>query len=327
MQQINNLIRKIFHCLLDLPEILFLNYLIFLRKNKQRIFLVEISTTIEFFFLRPVLESIINRGDLIIIINKRSIFKELRKLCDNNFKKKVFIIDSRWVNCLFYLDIYFNASLSYDIITPKNNCPKVHFPHTITSKTKNDVFSPVIENMTDIFATGKIFIKDLELYCDEMNFKKPIFHKIGCPKSDDLFKNNNNRKEFLEKLGLNPALPVIFYAPTWNQNTSLFAWRNDIINLSARHDINLILKIHAMNYMDPTRIKVSGGVDWKDFFDKELKNKKNIYNVMNADSADFIKMSDVGITDISTIWIEFYLLHKEIIFLDIPDFFKKYQKN
>ena len=85
--------------------------------------------------------------------------------------------------------------------------------------------------------------------------------------------------------------------------------------------------MHPGVYTNPKSKRFSGGIDWKTFFEASHLREKRIYNALNEDSAEYVMVTDIAITDISTIWIEFYLLRKDIIFLDIPEFFQKYEKN
>jgi len=51
------------------------------------------------------------------------------------------------------------------------------------------------------------------------------------------------------------------------------------------------------------------------------------WNAMNTDSVDLTRISDICITDISTMWVEYHFLKKPIIFLDIPEFFETHKMN
>ncbi|MDD5032401.1 MAG: CDP-glycerol glycerophosphotransferase family protein, partial [Patescibacteria group bacterium] len=294
-----------------------------------------LRSTNEFFFLKSVLEILHkNKGLMVFMSHGRfteqsRLYYSLRNLIKSAFSRQTpALVSLFWKNSFNYLDFYINATLSYDIEAPKNARHKIHFPHVITPKTKHDVFSPVIEQMTDIFMTGNIYARDLSDYCHDKNIKKiPSLHKIGSPKSDYLFNKKVNRGEFLKNIGLDPNLPTVFYAPTWNQEASIPTWLEHILEIPDKYKVNLIIKIHPGAYINPKSKRFSGGVDWKTFFEAEHLRKKRIYNALNEDSAEFVMVSDIAITDISTIWIEFYLLRKDIIFLDIPDFFKKYEKN
>jgi CDP-glycerol glycerophosphotransferase (TagB/SpsB family) len=89
----------------------------------------------------------------------------------------------------------------------------------------------------------------------------------------------------------------------------------------------MIVKVHPGAYIDPENQKSSGGIDWKAFFEAENLRKNRIVNAYQVDSPEYVMASDITITDISTIWIEYYFLHKPIIFLDIPKFFSTHEKN
>ena len=314
----------------EFPKVLWLNLKLTFRPRDRSSFLVEITTTNEFFYLRSVLAALAKEGESLVLMTKHSEVKEALKLLINEHfttTQAVTLIDSFWYNSIFSLDFYLNATLSYDIKVPKRAKYKINFPHTITSKTRYDVFSPAIEQMTDIFLTGPAFKEDTLRYCRDHNLARiPRLHEVGCPKSDVLFGPLADRKTVLEQVGLDTKLQTIFYAPTWNPETSLFTfWREVILSLPEKYNVNLVVKIHPGAYIDPSNKKSSGGVDWKQFFDS-LESPK-IYNAYRVDSPELIKASDLAITDISTIWIEYYFLRKSILFLDIPEFFKTHEMN
>ncbi|MGC9605516.1 MAG: CDP-glycerol glycerophosphotransferase family protein [Minisyncoccia bacterium] len=294
--------------------------------------IAEITTTNEFFYLQSVLAELIGDGACVVVITHDKLMGNLRKLIGSSWKEgRPDLVDSRFFDHFPWVDFYLNATLSYDIKVPKRAHYKIHFPHTVTSKTKYDVFSPAIDKMTDVFLTGEAFKKDMLTFCADHRIAKiPKLHEIGCPKYDILFELRDrgiDRKAFIKGLGLDPSLPTVFYAATWNQNTSVFTWLDRILEIPERFKANLIVKIHPGSYIDPTSKKGSGGVDWRSFFDNSDIAGHRIYNAYEVDSPEFIMGSDLAVTDISTIWIEFYFLRKPMIFLDIPRFFEDHEMN
>lgn len=323
-------IKKLLLLLSQLPTVIWLNFIkIPLARGKKMIILVETTSTNEFFYLKSVLLNLHNHGQIIIFMSDERLESPVKQLINKNFKHPVpAYVNSFWVNLFSYLDFYINATLAYNINVPSKAKYKINFAHSITSKTKYDIFSPAIEKITDLFLTGNVYSQDLESYyqANQVN-RKPRLHKVGSPKSDDLFNHQINKPEFIKNIGLDPNLPVVFYAPTWNPGGSIFSWLEEVLQIPEKHNVNLIVKVHPGAYIDPIRKKISGGVDWKAFFEDPRLQSKRIFNAMNVDSTDFILASDIGITDISTTWIEFYLRRKNIIFLDIPEFFKDHQMN
>ena len=312
----------------ELPKVLIL-----VRQTKsqadKKVVLVGITTTNEFFYLKPILAGLIgDKKYWLVILADKKIYADLKNLVKTELNKNLPVVNNFWAKFFLQIDIYLNATLSYDTVVPAQAKHKISLPHSITSKSKADIFSPVLGEITDIFVTGPAFVIDLENYYQQNSIKhRPVVHQVGCPKSDELFTGNIDKKQLLQKIGLDPDLPTVFYAPTWNQEASVYSWLEDIMVLTKKFKINLIIKLHPGAYADPRKVKVSGGVDWKKFFVAENLKQHRIYNVLNDDSADFVKITDLAITDISTTWIEFYLLRKPIVFLDIPQFFAKYGFN
>jgi len=323
-------LRAIFEYGRDIPQLLDIRKKVKNTKKEGKMSIViELQTTNEFFYLKPVIGDLLKKGHFIFFTVRKKLRGAIIELTEEEFKNySLKIIDISFTKKLPPVDFYINATLSYDIEVPENARYKISFPHTITSKTKYDVFSPSIEKISDFFVTGEVFLKDIETFCKDFNIKKiPKFHKIGCPKSDVIFGLKVDKKEFIKKIGLDPELPTVFYAPTWNPDTSIFTWRDEILSLTKRYRINMIVKVHPGAYIDPTNKKSSGGIDWKTFLESENLKKNRVVNAYQTDSPEYIAASDITITDISTIWIEYYFLKKPIIFLDIPKFFATHEKN
>lgn len=325
-RRVARLVRPVY----EFPRVCTLNLRIRSAKRRKRpTVLAEITTTNEFFWLRPVLRSLHEKGYFLILMSGERLYGPLRILLTREFSKPLPpVVNLCWVNAFGDLDFYLNATLSYDIKVPKRARHKVNFPHSGTSKGRDDIFSRALEQMTDVFVTGSAYLEDLMRFCHDKRIEKvPRLHKVGCPKYDGLFDHTIDKKALIEKMGLDPKLPLVFYAPTWNREASIFSWLNDVLTIPEKHDVNLVVKVHPGSYIDPTNKKSSGGVDWEAFFDDENLRKKRIFNAFNTDSLDIVMASDVTITDISTIWIEFYFLRKPIIFIDVPEFFKRFGRN
>ena len=333
MEQIKKIIRKLRSTCRKIKSLFLLAIMKYMtkkrHKQKKMIIAVEFQTTNEFFYLKPVLTSLHEEGHLLFFTVREKLEKAIRELAGSSFPEKPPLLLDVWITPKIpTIDFYLNATLSYDIQVPEKARYKISFPHSITSKTKYDVFSPAIEKITDMFVTGEVFLNDLKTYCKDHGIKNmPRLHKIGCPKSDVIFGLSMDKKDFLKSNGLDPELPALFHAPTWNPDTSVFTWRDDILSVTERHKVNMIVKIHPGAYIDPNNVKSSGGIDWKSFFESDNLKKKRIVNAYHTDSPEYIMASDIAITDISTIWIECYFLKKPIIFLDIPKFFESHQKN
>ena len=312
------------------PRVFLVSFLILKSRIKGRPSVVlEITTSHDIFCIYGVIKHFYQNGTLVIYTANSPLEESLREQILHEFQaSNIQILDVAWTNWLPKIDFYINTTLSYDIHVPERARYKINFPHTITSKTKYDVFSPSISKISDTFITGPAYEKDLFTYCHDHHIEKmPAIHRLGGPKSDELFNGHQDREKFLKKLGLDPALKTVFYAPTYNQNTSIFTWLEEIVKLAENHKINLIIKVHPGAYLDPTSRKSSGGVDWKKYFSNENLKAKRIYNVINQDSTEYVRACDIAITDISTVWIEYYFLRKKMVFLDIPEFFRTHKMN
>ncbi|OGF63336.1 hypothetical protein A2662_02530 [Candidatus Giovannonibacteria bacterium RIFCSPHIGHO2_01_FULL_45_33] len=312
--------------LFDVP--LYIRALLLIRnarhKNNMSV-LAEIATTNEFFYLLPVLKKLCEDNAAIIFFCRAGLRGALSELRDSFFvSTPPFILDISWIRKFPEVDFYLNATLSYDIVVPARAKYKINFPHTTTAKNK-DIFSPAIGKISDSFNSGPAYETDLLNYCKENNIKQiPRMHAVGVPRTDALFDHTIDRERFLSGVGLDPNKRTVMYAPTWNQDASLMSWIEHILEIPEKHNVNLIVKIHPGMYINPKNKKSSGGVDWKTFFAQERLMKKGIINVYNEDSVDYVMASDIGITDMSTIWTEFFILHKHMVFIHMEEFFKNH---
>ena len=148
---------------------------------------------------------------------------------------------------------------------------------------------------------------------------------LGSPRTDVFFKKDRiekSKQEFFEK---NPQLKgkkIILYAPTFRDN--------DIKNFKLKLDINYFLKELPENYI--LLIKLHPNIsNWenKGHNDKRIKDFSN-----HKDINQLMFISDILITDYSSIALEYSLLNKPMIFYaydyheyknDIRGFYYEYE--
>ena len=108
----------------------------------------------------------------------------------------------------------YDLYISPDIMMAGKRCRmKVHIFHGVSFKGK--AYSEKVYSFDRLFITGEYmkrkFISDKILSENDERIEK-----IGMPKLDPLVNKTINRRAVLEKLSLEPDLPVIIYAPTWS---------------------------------------------------------------------------------------------------------------
>lgn len=123
---------------------------------------------------------------------------------------------------------------------------------------------------------------------------------LGTPRTDAMFQKFDCEK-IKEKLGITGDKKIILYAPTFRDNELSQDMVDIKLPLSAMDDFTLLVRLHP---------EISEKVN-PEFFRKN----SNIINVCNyPNSNDLLAISDVLITDYSSIFFDFSLLNKMTIF-------------
>lgn len=137
------------------------------------------------------------------------------------------------------------------------------------------------------------------------------FHKdmltIGYPRNDILITNNN--KEYIDSLKDKYGIPkdkkVILYAPTWRDNESIGKGKYkfnphinfDYLKRNLKKDYVFIIKYHYL---------IASKIDWSRF-------KGFIYD-LNVDIQELYLMSDILMTDYSSVMFDYSVLKRPMIF-------------
>ena len=144
---------------------------------------------------------------------------------------------------------------------------------------------------------------------------------VGWPRIDDFFNDTLDREQIMNNLGLDTTRKTVMYAPTWgwsHGNDRLFArWfgnENEVFEalcLKAREkELNLIVKLHGLSFHinnnELIDIANKYGVLW-------LTHEISGYQI---DPNPFLWVSDILISDLSGIIVEFMVLDRPIIYID-----------
>lgn len=123
---------------------------------------------------------------------------------------------------------------------------------------------------------------------------------VGYPKLDPLFDNSINPQDVKEQLGINVNLPTVLYAPTWGKKiSSVPIIKDQLIALAQSGQYNVLVKLH-----DKSR-------QWRRYF----KNKPNIYLIDDPDIVQYYLISDLLISDYSSVIFEFAALDRPIVLI------------
>jgi len=142
--------------------------------------------------------------------------------------------------------------------------------------------------------------------------------RVGYPKSDDLINGQFSKRDILTKLGLDPARPVVLYAPAFDKGTALDMYGEQVVEKLLEVDASILVKLHPMCY-DPRYYP--GGINWTERLRKFEKNPC-FKHIGNQPLDPYLAASDVLVTDTSGSGFEFMLLDKPVVFIDCADFFK-----
>ena len=148
-------------------------------------------------------------------------------------------------------------------------------------------------------------IKDYYSQAFQMPLSK--IYPIGLPRLDYYFENHDVDKlknNFKAKFNISPEAKIILYAPTFRENqeyNNVFDYFNlDEFNRVLGNEYVLALRLHP---------KI------KDFIGRDIKSSGKYIDVSDFESEqELMLISDLLITDYSSIMIEYSILNKPIIF-------------
>lgn len=135
----------------------------------------------------------------------------------------------------------------------------------------------------------------------------------GFPKTDPLVTGTPDRATRLARYGFDGHRPIVLYAPTGEAHNSLETMGESVIrNLSACDDFDLIIKPHdhpknGVNYLE-TLSPLEG---------------PHTKLAREPDVVPLLALSDILITDASSVANEYTLLDRPIIFLDVPELLER----
>lgn len=181
------------------------------------------------------------------------------------------------------------------------------------SLIKKIYYTLIKNNFSYILATSENFVGTMQ------KFLKVSSNRIfvsGQPRNDSIF---INKKDFLiERFSSDKKDKNILYAPTWRQKkeTILFPFDDinykELENFLEKNEINIFLRIHPSFELE---------------VNQELLNLKRVY-LLNSklveDITEYLSCFDFLITDYSSIFIDYLLLNRPILFF--PYDYEEYKK-
>lgn len=149
---------------------------------------------------------------------------------------------------------------------------------------------------------------------------------VGYPKIDELVSGAHERGHVLRGLGLDPSLTSVLYAPSWDEGLSLRSYGMQVVEaILSVPDVNVLVKLHPASCVSPENPSFefyTGGVRWPDVFRQFAEHPRFRFITDNYINP-ILSASDIMITDVSSIALEYIVLDRPIIYFDCPGFFAK----
>ena len=142
---------------------------------------------------------------------------------------------------------------------------------------------------------------------------------VGYPKSDALLTGHYQRDRTLQELGLDPRKPTVIFAPVYEKGSALDYYGEKIIESLLPIDANILIKLHPMQ-CDPEAIqKFSSGINWQEKL--KVYERHPHFRLFGTQAIEpLLAASDVMVTDISSVALEFMLLDRPVVYIDCPCF-------
>ena len=209
------------------------------------------------------------------------------------------------------------AKADYDVmfaantrrIEPRRVLERVQIFHGMSFR--NRAIRPETEGADQYFLLGPYmkrgFVESGILAADD-----PRAVEIGFPKTDRLIDGSLDRAEMLARHGVSGNRPVVLYAPTGERHNSMETMGEDLIEkLGAVDRYDLLVKPHDHPHST---------VDWWERL--APLEREHVRLVREPDVINTLSISDLLITDASSVANEYALLDRPIVFIDVPELFE-----
>jgi len=194
---------------------------------------------------------------------------------------------------------------------PRKTATKVQIFHSVS--IDNYPISPKALRFDKLFTLGP-YMYNKFISTGTLPENDSRLEKIGMPKIDCLTDGTLDASAIKRELGIDNDLPTVLYAPTRStvSGTSLENAGEDIVRTISGMDVNLLIKLHDRSF-PMWRKKTT--VDWRQRF-AEMK-RPNLRVVTGYDICPAFYVSDLLVSDLSSVSYEFCLLNRPIIFYHV----------
>ncbi len=212
-----------------------------------------------------------------------------------------------WLASHLPLEVY----LSPDVMVVGKRCRwKIHTFHGVSFKGR--AYTPKLLAYDRLFIIGPYMEKRF-IEKGILKENDPRIVRVGMPKLDPLLDGTWTGEKARTYLGLDEEGPVALYAPTWGAGSSLKVWGEMVVDVTLEMGLKLVVKLHDHSLRDP---------QWRARM-KEWEGRGAVV-YRDPDIVPAMAASDLLVSDLSSVANEYLLLDRPIIYLQAPDFERRY---
>jgi len=190
---------------------------------------------------------------------------------------------------------------------PKSDKVRIHLFHGVSFR--NVAIRRDILIYDYLFVVGPYQMRTIQK-SKLMRKGDPRLIPIGFPKLDVLLNNSLDKKAILKKLGISGKRPIIVYAPTGQKQNSLETVGEEVIKrIKKLNKYDLIIKPHD----HPKDLKIN----WMNYLKKYEDEHTKI--IRKYDIMPYLFISDLLLSDASSVSNEYSLLDRPMVFIDVPE--------
>ena len=214
---------------------------------------------------------------------------------------------------LMRFDAYLASDFMWQML-PRGGC-RIQVFHGVAGKYGFDAPTRHMRPWDRIFFINRRRLQNF-VKSGAIEANSPAIRLVGMPKADAVVDGTYSRATVLSDLGLDPALPVVLYAPTWSPASSLNSLGVDLLRRLTALPINVIVKLHDRSR--DRRARYSGGVDWPSALQPLLPRGRGVLAPAH-DISPYLVAADVMITDHSSAGFEYLLRDRPLVRIHRPE--------
>ena len=194
---------------------------------------------------------------------------------------------------------------------PVSEAPKVQIFHG--ASVRNGAIQPKMKRYGKLMVVGPYMYRS---FIDAGYFEEddPRLARVGMPKTDQLLDGSLDAAAIRSELGLDPDRPTVTLAPTWLRKSPITEFGGDLIERLADGPWNLVIKLHD-KFFDPR----FNFIDWRSRLKRLAREKSCRVLIDQFDATPLLFVTDLLISDVSSISNEFSLMDRPMVFLEVDD--------